>query len=355
MSTSTLASPAVAEFATAVRSALSDLAPDEIDELTDGLEADLTDRLSDTDAAELGDPRAYAEELRAAAGLPHRPVARAGFAAELAELRHAPQIVAAAFREFGAEHPWLGRVRDFFVALRPAWWVFRAAVITALIVNLTSPGWWAPINIVNVAIATAALVLSVQFGRGKWLPRAWMRGVLLVINVALVLCAPFILVAAAASVNNGWYSAQYAVESTPDLSSTGLLENGNQVTNIFAYDAQGNPIKDVQLYDQDGKPLNLIGDSRSASVDLGSGLLVPNQHVPGRLGWNVFPLGHVASRDVNGDGSLKHSVTPKPARPPFAAATPLAGSGGATALPTPAPTIAPTPTPTPTPTPAPTP
>src|SRR3954468_23529740 len=141
MSTSTLASPAVAEFATAVRSALSDLAPDEIDELTDGLEADLTDRLSDTDAAELGDPLAYAEELRAAAGLPHRPMRRAGFAAELAELRHAPKIVATAFREFGAEHPWLGRVRDFFVPLRPLWWVFRAVVVTALIATALGRGW----------------------------------------------------------------------------------------------------------------------------------------------------------------------------------------------------------------------
>src|SRR3954464_4940069 len=104
MSTSTLASPAVAEFAAAVRAALTDLAPDEIDELTDGLEADLTDRLSDTDATELGDPRAYAEELRAAAGVPRRSVPPARLAVDWDELRRAPQVVATAFREFGAEH-----------------------------------------------------------------------------------------------------------------------------------------------------------------------------------------------------------------------------------------------------------
>src|SRR4051794_23641314 len=172
MSTSTLASPAVAEFAAAVRAALTDLAPDEIDELTDGLEADLTDRLSDADAAELGDPGAYAEELRAAAGLPHRPAARAGFASELAELRHAPKIIADAFRQFGAAHPWLGRVRDFLVAVRPLWWAFRAAVVIALIINITTPGWSAPINGINILIGLGVLVLSVQFGRGKWLPFA---------------------------------------------------------------------------------------------------------------------------------------------------------------------------------------
>src|SRR3954468_1429827 len=105
MSTSPLASPAVAEFAAAVRAALSDLAPDEIDELTDGLEADLTDRLADGDAADLGDPRAYAEALGPAAGLPHRPMPRRGFAAEFAELRHAPKVMATVLSEFGAAHP----------------------------------------------------------------------------------------------------------------------------------------------------------------------------------------------------------------------------------------------------------
>jgi uncharacterized membrane protein len=75
MSAATLALPVITEFAAAVRSALSDLGPDEADDLTDGLEADLTDRLADGDATELGDPAAYAEELRAAAGLPHRPAA----------------------------------------------------------------------------------------------------------------------------------------------------------------------------------------------------------------------------------------------------------------------------------------
>jgi len=347
MSTSTLASPAVAEFAAAVRAALADLAPDEIDELTDGLEADLTDRLSDTDAAELGDPRAYAEELRAAAGLPHRSAPRFRLAGELAELRKAPKIVATAFREYGAEHPWFRRVGEFLVTLRPVWWLFRAAVVTALIVTALGRGWWEPINGFAIVIGVAALVVSVQFGRGKWLPFTWMRGLLLAVNVILALGAPFLVAGAATAVNNGWYSTTYAEDSSPDLSISGLLENGNQVTNIFAYDAQGNPLRDVQLYDQDGKPLNLIGDPRSTSVDLGSGLLVPNQHVPGRLGWNVFPLGHVASGDTDSDGAVKHSVTPRPARPPFAAATPLAGSEVATGAPTSAPTPTPTPAPTP--------
>ena len=59
------------EFAAKVREALSDLPPDELDELTDGLEADLAERAEES-GLELGDPSAYAEELRAAAGYPPR-------------------------------------------------------------------------------------------------------------------------------------------------------------------------------------------------------------------------------------------------------------------------------------------
>lgn len=83
----------------------------------------------------------------------------------------------------------------------------------------------------------------------------------------------------------------------------------------------------MQLFDEDGQ----------------SGILVPNQQVPGRLGWNVFPLAHVSSGNLNPDGSIKHSVTPTPAKLPFANATPLAGSVVV------APTASPVPTATPTP------
>lgn len=65
-----------AAFAAAVRERLSDLPTDEVDELLDGLQGDLTERLAesadagDVGTGELGDPEAYADELRQAAGLP---------------------------------------------------------------------------------------------------------------------------------------------------------------------------------------------------------------------------------------------------------------------------------------------
>jgi hypothetical protein len=343
MSTATLASPAVAEFAAAVRAALSDLSVDEVDELTDGLEADLTDRLTESEDSTLGDPSDYAEELRAAAQLPHRSTVRSAgsptWQSVMEALREAPREVSQAFREFGAAHPSLARLRAFFVSLRPLWWLFRAVVVTSLVINVVTPGWWEPINGLTLSFGIAALVLSVQFGRGKWLPFAWMRGLLLAVNVILILAAPFIVTGVATAINNGAYAQSYADESPNDLSNSGLTENGNQVSNIFAYDAQGNPLSDVQLFDQDGKPLDLSGDPTAAyGYGDDDSLVVPNDAVTGRAGWNVFPLDHVKQSAIADDGSIKSSAHRIPAELPFATAKPLAGS---------------TPTPAPSPTPAP--
>ena len=347
MLTSTLASPAVSEFASAVRAALSDLTPEELDELTDGLEADLTDRLAESAASELGDPAAYAEELRAAAGLPHRPAGRGTgrpIRLEVVEaLRSTPREIAAAFRAFGERHPSLRLLRDFVIALRPLWWLFRAAVVTALVVNVLRPGWWMPINGLTVAAGIAALVVSVQFGRGKWLPFAWMRGLLLAANVILAIAAPFVVAGVATAVNNGWYATTYADAAGPDLSSSGLLQNGNQVSNIFAYDAHGDPLTNVQLFDQDGKPLDVMSD---AAVSYGYGgdsaYTVPSDAVTGRPGWNVFPLDHVKQNAISRDGTVKATAHRIPAEPPFATVKPLASSETA-AAPTPSPTAAPAP------------
>ena len=60
--------PEVASFVARVREQLSDLTEDEREELTGGLEADLSEQLAE--GGQLPDPTQYADELRAAAGLP---------------------------------------------------------------------------------------------------------------------------------------------------------------------------------------------------------------------------------------------------------------------------------------------
>lgn len=66
--------PDVAAFVARVRELLADLPEEERLELTEGLEADLSDQVAEQGGGVLGDPEAYARELRTAAGL--EPVAR---------------------------------------------------------------------------------------------------------------------------------------------------------------------------------------------------------------------------------------------------------------------------------------
>lgn len=60
----------VASYVAAVRSHLDDLDPGEVEELTEGLDADLGDLAAEADdplVRRLGPPQAYADELRASA------------------------------------------------------------------------------------------------------------------------------------------------------------------------------------------------------------------------------------------------------------------------------------------------
>ena len=62
-------------YVTAVRGWLGDLPPDEVEDLTGGMEADLSERAAESGerlGGLLGEPQAYAAELRSAAGLPPR-------------------------------------------------------------------------------------------------------------------------------------------------------------------------------------------------------------------------------------------------------------------------------------------
>ena len=353
MSATTLASPAVTAFAAAVRNALADLPADEVDDLTDGLEADLTERLDDVDAPELGDPIAYAEELRLAAGLPMPSGSRTGREATFAELRRMPSTVADELRARVRRSPMLRQLAAFLLAVRPVWWVFRALAVTAVMMYGLGGS---PINGVTVLFGFAALIVSVQFGRGRWLPFAWMRALLLAFNVILVVATPLVLAGWAWQINNAASVNSYS--SSSDFSSTGLMENGNQVSNIFAYDAQGHPLSNVQLFDQDGKPLNLVGDPTltNTRTNADGSVTVPNGGVAGRLGWNVYPLASVPDNAITNDGTVNGSVIPNAATPPFAAARPIAGtdqtaSPSPTASPVPSsspiPTLAPSPVPAP--------
>ena len=326
----------VDDFARAVRAALADLPADEVDDLTDGLEADLSERASDEDSPEFGDPVAYAGELRAAAGLPPRDSRRSSSTRSV--LGSAWADLLGGLNELH-KHPIIARLAAFFVALRPLWWAFRAAVFYGILTWAFGMPFLA-FNFGTLLVGVVSLVLSVQLGRGRWQPRAWMRTTLLVVNILLVLTIPVALIAMSSAFGSQVNNAYADGQNDSLLSNNGLEYNGQQISNIFAYDATGRPLTDVQLFDQEGKPLNTVSDTALTVAD--GPFLVPNGDVIGRKGWNVYPLEHIGASQLNGAAEPKQGAKPKPATPPFLIVAPLANSVPST----PTPTATPTPVPT---------
>ena len=110
--------PEVAGYLAAVREALSDLAPQERDDLLVEVEASLLETASESDApisARLGPPEEFAAELRAAAGL--QPNVEGPATSRFS--RRARAVVEAGTHV-------AARLRPLLRELTPIWWVARA-------------------------------------------------------------------------------------------------------------------------------------------------------------------------------------------------------------------------------------
>lgn len=314
MTTTLDVNPAVADFATAVRHSLSDLDAEVLSELTDGLEADLADKLAD--GAELGDPAAYAAELRAAAGLeaPRRTTVSDNVRANLADVRKRLAPL--------REHAVVAEVLGFFVALRPVWWLVRGLALFSIFNEVSA----VPRNPAGWALLIGALVLSVQWGRGRWLPWRWSRGAVVALSVVAILMLPALLT------NTGSRLTFQDTFNPDDYIPTGLNVGGEPVVNIFAYGADGEPLDDVRLFDQDGDPLSTIDEEYGQdfveqwSEDGESRVLVPSDRVGGFRGWNVYPY-KVVSYEVLAENNwtVPSWATRSPAIPPFASVQELLG------------------------------
>jgi hypothetical protein len=103
-----------------------------------------------------------------------------------------------------------------------------------------------------------------------------------------------------------------------------------QVSNLFAYDAQGDPIRDVQLFDDRGRPVRTIGgdatwDTWAVPDVAGSWSFQPAISSDGRTRWNVFPLRAVPAEQVglgdsdvsgySGTGDEEYPVPPTGVQP----------------------------------------
>jgi len=296
----------VAEYARTVRAALDDLPADTLDDLTDGLEADLLDALADTEAGpvdaaqsledvttQFGPARVYADELRAAAGLAPRAEAqgasaRGGLRTAWRQLRTS---ATSQLHRLQGSATW-GPTLSFFVALRPVWWVLRAWVIVSA---LTGFQGLFPDGLPPDFLMLGAIVVSVQWGRGRWRPRGlrWAPPVAGVLAVLLLQPAVASLVYPSEAVAS---SAQPAQWDAPGLS--GVYVDGREAANLYVYDAQGDPVPEAQVFDDQGSPVMVVtpdgDDDERPQVEIGDDEqaweLDPASATGGRLLWNVYPL-----------------------------------------------------------------
>jgi len=293
----------VTAYAAAVRRALADLGPDQVEELTDGLEANLADALADEwhvghgadPVAQFGGAEQYAAELRTAAGL--APAGPDGRQSRLAALRHPLRAAgrAGARRLTQARATrWWPAVEDFGVALRPAWWVLRgwmAYQLVALWVFRTPPSYL-PETLWAAVVLAALLVASVQWGRGRWAVRGGWRTVLLTVSALTAVAAlPMAVWLHAASTQYVYVDMGGPVAPAPQ---DGVVVDGIAVSNLFVYDAEGNPLRDVQIYDDRGRPVRTTLDEGQAPWALPgvneTWSFVPATDGDGRALWNVYPL-----------------------------------------------------------------
>jgi hypothetical protein len=322
MSTIPTRRPDVAAYVTAVRAHLDDLAPDEAEELTGGLEADLSDLAAESDdplTVRIGPPAAYADELRAAAGLPPR-VGRPARPSALARFRtDADQLHDALRRQ-----RWWPEVSSLLATLRPVWWVARALIALWLVrsvlgTDVRSAGF------LGLLVLVVLVVASVELGRGRWSRFAWVRPLVVAGDV---LAALLVLPMAVSWL--GAYDGQYSGGPVSSEVPTGLTNGGAPVTNVFGYDEQGRPLARVQLFDQDGRPLAVQPDELASTDSVGSdGLPVTRVPVPatdlyGRQLWNVFPVRSQLQRDSGTDAPPIADGVPQVPPLPLATLAPLA-------------------------------
>lgn len=287
MTTSTV-TPEIVTFAHGVRAALADLPADEVDDLTEGLEADLAEAYAEDLQRELPDPAAYAAELRLAAGLPVRSKVKQGLFSGLGDgLRDTKRDIGIAIRR----NPALVGIVDFLAALQPAWWLIRAWVAYQVAMHLigavNGERLWLPTDLLQWVVLALLAVASVQWGRGCW--RFQGLGPIIVVGnvVAAVMLIPMIS-AAGSSIGEVYYTDGYEPQ---DL--TGVYLNGQPVTNIFGYGPDGKRLESFQLFDQDGKPLTTSVPGGNGCLDADcneTGFWTPSYLETGQTAWNVFPM-----------------------------------------------------------------
>lgn len=336
--------PEVTAYVGLVRMALRDLAPEDLEDLTGGLEADLAELAAESQEpliARLGEPSAYAAELRSAAGFP--PAVPAAATKE-PWLRRTLRDVRGRWGQTRRDHPWLEQ-------LRPVWWVLRGAVLAWVALLVLGFG-----RSIAVILIGAAVSFWVGLRQDRW--TGWRERLVLVAGIAaVVMTLPFL-----ATVTARGGGTTY-VEVLPE---EGILVNGQTPSNFYVFDGQGQRVDGARIFTDQGVPLTVNpwhfwsgeGDEPQGRLDV---FPVDVGLMAGWDGWTdpdhrrwtppmaIPPAFPIESETTESEATESQSSESEPAEPsatesPAPTATDGA-TGAATQTPTGASTSAPTETP----------
>ena len=251
----TPATPQAHDYLAAVERQLDDLPAEERTALLEDLALHLQALAAEDDdrplPVRLGDPVAYAADLRSAAGLPARAGGGAGAAAGLRQ-RWARMAATPAVRE----------VRRLLGELRPAWWVLRGYLLVLVPCVARADGFDdfpvpAPLGIplLGVVLVGAAVAASVALGR-RTLPGP-LNLLVAVAGVVLAYLSLAIFASASDRHQDGASPMRYEPGYEQAMGEYPLISRYGPVTDVLPYAADGTPLEGVLLYDQDGRPLQV--------------------------------------------------------------------------------------------------
>lgn len=290
----TTSSVEVEQYCAAVRVALAGVSDEVTEDLLEDLPHHLAEVLAEGEGSlrdRLGEPAAYAEELRAAAGLEPAGAdsSAIGTRARMAEaagraVDRAGRVDVRVGRLVGYE-----RFSDLARAVRPGWWVLRGWIVAQFLCGArTGGGTWHGLvprlngsRLVGTAVAFAVIAASVWLGRRGLRFSAWPRRALLAASVVIALAG------VALYSSSGSSSFSYIAPASAALLPSSDFD--------CVYDKAGNLVDGARFFDQNGNQLfylpepNCTSGSTSIVVNGGPGA-VGDPESPGAAPTPTYPV-----------------------------------------------------------------
>ncbi|MGK5444152.1 HAAS signaling domain-containing protein [Micromonospora sp. URMC 105] len=247
----------ITDYVERVRAALADLSPEARDELTEDLPEHLAEVAAEDGGSlveRLGEPEAYAAELRAAAGAGGPTGRRPGLEQRVGAV--AGRVRARLSGLDTRLGPLLGyaSASEFLRLLRPAWWVLRGYLAAALLSAMSGGGDFTLLprpfasGFAGLLLLVVCVLASIWLGRNAHGLRRWPRRLTHVGAVVLVL---FGLVLVANVDERSQWGGDYGYDPIS------VRNPYDEVQDVFVYDSEGRLVENARLFDQNGTPIRL--------------------------------------------------------------------------------------------------